>query len=85
MYLNILLLTLRFIATGWPSSYSTPDSPPSPERPDIFWRNSSSSSAWVLCLGFGVSEDADADFEPGDADVDVFVDVGWMLLDELRL
>jgi len=36
-------------------------------------------------LGFGVSEDADADFEPGDADVDVFVDVGWMLLDELRL
>jgi hypothetical protein len=33
---NMLSFTDRFIATGWPSSYSTPEAPPSPDRPSIF-------------------------------------------------
>lgn len=48
MYLNILFFTLRFIDTGWPSSISTPASPPSPARPVIFCRSSSSSCAMVF-------------------------------------
>ena len=44
----MLFLTPRFIATGLPSSYSTPDAPPSPAMPDIFRRSSSSSSARVF-------------------------------------
>jgi len=48
IYLNILFFTLLFIATGTPSSYSTPASPPSPECPLIFCLNSSSISATVF-------------------------------------
>lgn len=47
----LLFLTLRFIATGCPSSYSMPASPPSPDRPDILSLISSSSSAMVFRLG----------------------------------
>ena len=59
----MLFLTLRFIDTGTPSSYSTPDAPPSPAISDIFARSSSSSSAGVLWWRFVVGEGA----------VDVFV------------
>lgn len=52
MYRNMLSLTDRFIATGWPSSYSTPEAPPSPDRPSILARSSSSSWDWVF-LGAG--------------------------------
>jgi len=48
MYLNMLFLTLLFIDTGCPSSSSTPASPPSPARPAIFRRSSSSSCAIVF-------------------------------------
>ena len=48
MYLNMLFLTLLFIDTGCPSSSSTPASPPSPARPAIFCRSSSSSCAIVF-------------------------------------
>jgi hypothetical protein len=48
MYLNMLFLTLLFIDTGCPSSSSTPASPPSPARPAIFRRSSSSSWAIVF-------------------------------------
>ena len=59
----MLFLTLRFIDTGTPSSYSTPDAPPSPAISDIFARSSSSSSAGVLWWDLVVGESA----------VDVFV------------
>lgn len=52
MYRNMLSLTDRFIAAGWPSSYSTPEAPPSPDRPSILARSSSSSWDWVF-LGAG--------------------------------
>lgn len=52
MYRNMLSLTDRFIATGCPSSYSTPEAPPSPDRPSILARSSSSSWDWVF-LGAG--------------------------------
>lgn len=59
IYLNILFFTLRFIETGWPSSNSTPDSPPSPLRPAIFRRSSSSISAMVFFF-LGGSGDFDS-------------------------
>lgn len=36
IYLNILFLTPLFIETGCPSSYSTPEAPPSPACSCIF-------------------------------------------------
>jgi hypothetical protein len=62
MYRNMLFLTLRFMDTGLPSSYSTPLSPPSPERPRNFSCSSWSSSACVFFLGFGSSEGLVVDF-----------------------
>ena len=50
IYRNILFLTLRFIATGTPFSYSMPASPPSPARAAIRRRSSSSRSARLLSL-----------------------------------
>ena len=49
---NMLFLTPLFIATGRPSSSSSPAAPPSPDMPSSFSRSSSSSSAIVLRLGF---------------------------------
>jgi len=43
---NMFSRTPRFMAAGLPFSSSTPDSPPSPARPAIFRRSSSSSSDW---------------------------------------
>ncbi|KAI1147848.1 hypothetical protein F4825DRAFT_436039 [Nemania diffusa] len=48
IYRDIVFLTLLFIATGLPSSYSMPASPPSPAMPDIFRRSSSSCCAIVF-------------------------------------
>ena len=48
MYLNILLRTDRLRSAGRPSSYSTPAAPPSPPKPAIFKRSSSSSWAMVF-------------------------------------
>lgn len=55
MYRNMLFFTLRFIATGAPSSYSIPASPPSPERPDILRRSSSSNCACDFLGDAGLS------------------------------
>ena len=52
---NILFFTLRFIATGLPSSNSNPAAPPSPDIPSSFSRSSSSNSAMVLRLGLTVA------------------------------
>ena len=41
-------LTPLFIDTAFPSSYSRPDEPPSPDNPSSFKRSSSSSSATVF-------------------------------------
>ena len=52
MYLNILSLTPLFIATAFPSSYSSPLAPPSPLIPSSFNFSSSSSSRIVFFLDY---------------------------------
>jgi hypothetical protein len=62
MYLNMLFLTLLFIAAGFPSSYSIPAAPPSSSCPCSFANTSASSSAWVFFLGLGSSDGLTVEF-----------------------
>lgn len=50
---NMFSLTPRRRPSALPSSYSTPEAPPSPEMPSILRRISSSSWAIVFLAGFG--------------------------------
>jgi hypothetical protein len=50
-HLNILDFTPRFIATGMPSSSSSPDAPPSPLRSSRLAISAASISAMVCFLG----------------------------------
>lgn len=54
MYRNMFSRTPLFIATGFPSSNSTPDSPPSPAKVSMALRISSSASAMVFWYFLGL-------------------------------